>query len=242
VNKETILKEIRRLAATNGGVAPGRLALETETGIRESAWKGVYWVKWNEAVKEAGLEPNKMVTAYSKEQLLEALGQLAKEIGHIPTEADIRMRARKESGFPTGKTFARLGSKPERIAHLLEYCRNRSGFEEVVVFSESALASLPKVSEDAVASSDGDGFVYLIKSGRHYKIGRTNDPDRRERELSYQTVDKNVRVHSIRTDDPSGIEAYWLRRFADKRVRSDGEWFALSANDVSAFRRRKTFM
>lgn len=242
MNKETILREIRRLAAANGGVAPGRLALETETGIRESAWKGVYWVKWNEAVREAGFEPNKMVTAYSKEQLLDALGQLAKEIGHIPTEADIRMRARKESGFPTGKTFARLGSKPERIAHLLDYCRNRPGFEEVVVFSENALASLPKMSEDVPASPDGDGFVYLIKSGRHYKIGRTNDPDRRERELAYQTVDKNVRVHSIRTDDPSGIEAYWLRRFADKRVRADGEWFALNAKDVSAFRRRKTFM
>jgi len=72
--------------------------LETETGIRESAWKGVYWVKWNEAVREAGLEPNKMVTAYSKEQLLDALGQLAKEIGHIPTEADIRMKFRLEPG------------------------------------------------------------------------------------------------------------------------------------------------
>jgi len=216
VNKETILKEIRRLAAANGGVAPGRLALETETGIRESTWKGVYWVKWNEAVKEAGFEPNKMVTAYSKEQLLEALGQLAKEIGHIPTEADIRMKARKESGFPTGKTFARLGSKPERIALLRDYCRDRPGFEDVGVFSESALNSLPKMSEDAPVSSDADGFVYLIKSGRHYKIGRT--------------------------DDPSGIEAYWLRRFAAKRVRPDGEWFALSASDVAAFRRRKTFM
>jgi hypothetical protein len=183
-----------------------------------------------------------MVTAYSKEQLLGAFGQLAKEIGHIPTEADIKMRARKEPGFPNGKTLARLGSKPERIAHLLDYCRNRPGFEDVVALSENALASLPKMSEEVPASSDGDGFVYLIKSGRHYKIGRTNDPDRRERELAYQTVDKNVRVHSIRTDDPSGIEAYWLRRFADKRVRADGEWFALNAKDVSAFRRRKTFM
>jgi hypothetical protein len=152
------------------------------------------------------------------------------------------MKARKEPGLPTGKTLARLGSKPERIAHLLDYCRNRPGFEEVVVFCESALAALPRIGEDGPASSDGDGFVYLIKSGRHYKIGWTNDLDRRARELANQTVHKNVSIHSIRTDDPSGIEAYWLRRFADKRVRPDGEWFALNAKDVSAFRRRKKFM
>ncbi len=242
MNKETILKEIRRLATANGGTPPGRLALESEAGIRESAWKGVYWVRWSEAVREAGFEPNKMNIAYGKEHLLKALGQLAREVGHIPTEAEIRMKTRTEPGFPYGKTLARLGSKPERIAQLLDYCRNHPELDDVAALCESALASLPKISEDVPVASEGDGFVYLIKSGRNYKIGRTNDPDRRERELAYQTVDKNVKVHSIRTDDPSGIEAYWLRRFADKRVRPDGEWFALNAKDVSAFRRRKNFM
>lgn len=217
--------------------------METETGIGMSAWCGVYWAKWSDAVREAGFEPNKMATAYDREHLLESLAHLAKELGHLPSEPELRMRALREPAFPSSKTFRRLGIRAEWIAQLLEYCSNRSEFEPIAALCKQKLASSPTTSEDSsTGTSEGDGFVYLIKSGRHFKIGRTNDPGRRERELAYQTVEKNIKVHSIRTDDPSGIEAYWMRRFAEKRLRSDGEWFALSAKDVAAFRRRKTFM
>jgi hypothetical protein len=94
-------------------------------------------------------------------------------------------------------------------------------------------------SIEGQAGNVGDvfGFVYLIRSGRYYKIGRSNAAGRRHYELAIQLPEKALKVHEIRTDDPIGIEAYWHNRFAARR--RNGEWFDLAAADISAFRRRK---
>lgn len=96
---------------------------------------------------------------------------------------------------------------------------------------------LSEVKEGAAPQVPSDGFVYLIKSGRHFKIGKANSVETRHRQLKIQLPQAAEVVHKIKTDDPFGIESYWHRRFAEKRM--NGEWFALSADDVKAFRRRK---
>jgi hypothetical protein len=60
---------------------------------------------------------------------------------------------------------------------------------------------------------------------------------RKERCVGIQLSEKLQPVHYIKTDDPVGIENYWHSRFAGQR--KEGEWFALTAEDVRAFKRWK---
>jgi hypothetical protein len=207
MNKDLIIMEIKRLAKAKNDVPPGMDRFESETGIPKTAWRGKYWENWSDALKEAGLEANKKTAALPHEDLFEALAQLTKEKRQIPTQIQIVMRARKEPGFPWPSTFQKLGSRTERVAKLLEYCRNQPGFGDVVAICENALARLPTDGEVSAGSSEGDGVVYLLKSGRRHKFGFTNDLERRIRELAHQTSEPISKVHSIRTDDASGIEA-----------------------------------
>lgn len=58
---------------------------------------------------------------------------------------------------------------------------------------------------------------------------------RRGNELKIQLPENLDLIHEIKTDDPSGIEAYWHRRFESKRM--NGEWFDLNSGDIKAFKR-----
>jgi hypothetical protein len=60
----------------------------------------------------------------------------------------------------------------------------------------------------------------MIRSGKFYKVGKTNAAGRRERELAIQLPERTSTVHIIKTDDPAGIEAYWHKRFEAKRRHS----------------------
>ncbi len=209
------------------------------TGIRETDWIGRYWVRWSDAVIEAGFKPNEMQTAYDDADLVRQLAELTRAVGHVPTEAEIRMRRRQDPDFPSHGTFQRLGSRAARIALIAEFCETDPKYADVLAIVGPAAEV--EVHHPDVEKTDDlsnvDGFVYLLKSGKHYKIGQTNHLGRRAYEIDLQLPERAELVHSIRTDDPVGIERYWHQRFADRRA--NGEWFVLNREDVAAFRRRR---
>lgn len=236
-----ILHEIQRTAKENDGKPLGQMKFTSETGIKESEWFGVYWARWSDAIKEAGLTPNSFRLAYDKTVLLIKYAQLAAELGRLPAKGDLRLRANRDKTFPSDKTLDRLGTKSELVRQLAAYCQSHPDFEDVMRLCKEYSSRAPKTSIDEEQEDTGEvelGFVYLVKSGRFYKIGRSNHAGRRTYELDLQLPEKATPVHVIRTDDPVGIEAYWHARFGSKR--KNGEWFNLDANDVAAFRRRKT--
>ena len=71
-----ILAEIRRTAAQNGGVAPGRERFEKATGITQNDWYGKFWSKWSDAVREAGCTPGVYQQAYELDEIAKSLALL----------------------------------------------------------------------------------------------------------------------------------------------------------------------
>ena len=238
ITKTQILNEIKRTAEANGGQPLGRQRFYAETGIKEHDWSGKYWVRWGEAVQEAGYSPNQLQSAYSDQFLLEKLAALVQELGHFPVNAEFRLSTRQDPQFPSYNTFARFGNKAQLVVRLVAFCKEREGYEDVVDICAPLYSSVdPVAPRDKIEKPETFGSVYLLKSGRYYKIGRTNSVGRREQELAIQLPERAKITHSIRTDDPAGIENYWHRRF--KESRRNGEWFELSKSDVTAFKRRK---
>jgi len=239
MTKEHILSEIRRTASANGGAPLGLDRFFAETGIKKWDWHGKYWARWSDALKEAGFPPNQLIAARTREDLLDNLAALVRELGHFPVEGEIRLKRRSDRNFPSHSTFGKFGGMRALSAELERFCRDRGENDLAELCAATAKNDHAENSEGAPEESAiGElAYVYLMKSGRFYKIGRTNALGRRERELVIQLPEAAKVVHSIKTDDSAGIEEYWHRRFHDRR--KNGEWFELTAQDLSAFRRRK---
>jgi hypothetical protein len=240
MNKEYIINEIKRTATENGGIPIGRDKFEKQVGIKINDWYGKYWTKWSDAIKEAGYEPNIFFNvSYNEELLLNKLADYVRDIQKFPTIAELKIKSFRDKEFPSIDTFRRnLGNKSGMINKIIEFCNSHTEYSDILDICLSISTSNSNEENYEIESDKIEfGFVYLIQSGKYYKVGRSNSADRRTYELKIQLPEKSKLIHQIRTDDPIGIETYWHKRFTDKR--KNGEWFELSRQDINAFKRRK---
>ncbi len=234
VSKPEILDEIKRTALANDGKPLGIDRFENVTGIKPHEW-GRYWARFGDAQKEAGFEPNQLQGAHSDEFLIEKVVEITRKLGKFPTYREIEVERRFDADLPNNKVFQRLGTK-ERLAQLAsEYCAKHDGLDHLAELCRAVTSNDKGEHDNEAADSVSYGEVYLFKSGRYFKIGRTNDTVRRGSEIRIQLPEKMTLVHSIKTDDPPGVEAYWHKRFETKRMK--GEWFDLDPADIKAFKR-----
>lgn len=181
IDKTRILEEIRRIASDNDGKPPEKLVFERETGIRESDWFPDLWLLWNDALLEAGFLGNRLQTAYPKDFLVEKVIAFLRELEHVPVKGEFLRKSKSDKTFPSQRVFY-LEGKDGLLRRVVRYCQDHPGNGDVLTLCLDEL----KKSTDAIEKQKAPktGVVYLMRSERHYKIGRTNSVGSRERQLA----------------------------------------------------------
>ena len=235
VTKETILSEVKRTADQNGGTPLGAARFERKTGINSYEW-GRHWARFGDVLKAAGFEPNKFQGAHPDEFLIGKLIGIIRKLAGFPTFRDIQAEKTIDPELPDKKVFQRLGTKGALVRKVIEYCKDKPEYDDILRVCASFESTTPTAAEDRVPDDEA-GEVYLFRLGRYYKIGRTNDTVRRGRELRIQLPENPRLIHSIKTDDPSGVETYWRNRFHSKMMNTESEFTpTLFSRSISAFR------
>lgn len=187
---------------------------------------------------EAGLKTQQFARPKTKEDsVIGPFANLVERLRKWPTQNDLLLERRRDGSFPSLKVVRRLTKTPSFTSKLLAYC---SDDEKLSTAARIATERMEAQENEPllVGSAPISGYVYMLRSGRRYKIGHTTSPSRRHREVRLDLPDPTTLVHAIPTDDPVGIESYWHLRFSSKRVR-ETEFFTLDTSDVAAFKRRK---
>lgn len=234
LTKQDILKEIQRTANENGGMPLGIDRFTKETSI--TTWEiGKHWARFGDAQQEAGFSPNQKKMAHDEELLLNSFIGLTRELGHFPTRGEMRLKRFNQSEFPSDTVYYRRFGGKKALATKISEFASKKGYDDIVKICQPIIESADEEEEKGEGEIVAVGEVYLFKSGRYYKIGKTNDTVRRGKEIRIQLPERTNLIHAIKTDDSSGVEAYWHKRFETKRMQ--GEWFDLSSADIKAFKR-----
>jgi hypothetical protein len=239
--KEIILAAGQRAIDMNGGVPLGQKRFFDSTGFKLDDLYNAGLRNYGDLLEELGYQRKKLNRAFSDDELLRPLALLTRRLGHFPVNSERIIEHKRDATFPSKGTFDRR-AKSERLDHaLMVWCQQNDGFSDVVVILQPRVSVAPAPERTTRRRKIVNGYVYLKRYGAHgkyYKLGYSDDVDRRHAQIENMLPGDLQHVHSIATDDPKGIERYWQVRFKDKLVPGKIEIFCLTTDDVTAFRNR----
>lgn len=87
---EELLNDLREFATQLDTTSPSSKKMNADGPHNSKTYKDRFG-SWNEALREAGLTPREpLQTRHNKTELLEALVELAEDLGRIPTQKEVR--------------------------------------------------------------------------------------------------------------------------------------------------------
>jgi hypothetical protein len=95
---DKIIREIKRIAVANGGKAPGVQIFERETGLKRWDWYPDIWLRWGDALEEAGYASNQLQTRIDDQVVIERYISLVRELGRFPVVGEIKRSAFRAEG------------------------------------------------------------------------------------------------------------------------------------------------
>src|SRR5690606_19660406 len=123
--------------------------------------------------------------------ILESIAGFARKLQRLPTHTELRMQRRLDPHFPVHSTISNhFRSKADLAVALLDLSATNPEWADLAEFVES-----PGLPQTPAAKPRSEGSVYLLKSGQFYKIGRSDDIERRFREVKIALPEQVTLVH-----------------------------------------------
>jgi hypothetical protein len=125
----------------------------------------------------------------------------------------------------------------DRIRSAIDNYMSTTSDEEIALSQFEISSRKEKELIDAGANlscsfkHDKPGYVYIFRAGNMYKIGKSENPERRFTALRRAYPSPTEIVHTIQTDGMSSLENQLHNRFISRRC--FGEWFELDEEDLA---------
>ena len=176
-------------------------ACSRKNGITRGQRCGKLWVVWSDAREEAGLSPNTVPAELDLDTVLDCYEEACRHFQRVPTSAERRFYARERPEFVGVHSFRRIFGDVSGVnAALRERAVERGDAELLVILPE--VTASPNSPQSPISTGSSEGWVYLLQSGDYYKTGRSDELEKRVKQISIALPERVALVHAIRTDDP----------------------------------------